>query len=882
MDTPLRVLLVAASAADAEPLLEELRKAGHEVSIVRTAAEIEGAFHDKTWNVVVSSGQVPESGALAALARAEDAVRASEARKSAMVEAALDAIVTIDAEGRIIEFNAAAEQIFGRDRSVVFGKSMSDVLIPPALREQHRRGMARYLSTGEAAILGKRLELTAMKADGSEFPVELTVTRLPSDGPPVFTGYLRDISDRKRAENALKESEQKLRTLVANVPIVLFAIDREGIFTQSEGRGLEGLGLKPGEVVGRSVWEAYRDHPDILDHVRRALSGEAHTATVRIGEIVFETRYAPYWDAGGQVIGVIGVGMDVTEQHRADQSLRVSEARYRMLFERNLAGVFRSTLDGRILDCNESFARIFGYSSPEEVLDQRAQRLYLLPEDREVFLARLSERNSLSNYESCVRKRDDTPVWVLENATLVEGPDGARSVIEGTIIDITERKRAEEQVKHLAFHDALTGLPNRLLFNDRLSIALAQARRSGEKLVTLFLDLDRFKVINDSLGHAAGDELLRRVAERLQASVRAGDTVARLAGDEFIILLTRISSEQSGARVAAKFLQSFRNPFSVQERSVFITTSVGVSIYPNDGLDPETLIQNADVALYRAKEEGRDNYQLYAPAMNARAVQRLSLENRLRQALPNEELILHYQPILDVPSGRICGAEALLRWRHPELGILPPSEFISLAEVSGLIVPIGHWVLNTACEQIREWQAMGYPDLSVSVNLSPRQFQQAKLVSQVTDALAVSGIDAGSLDLEITESSAMQNAELTINSLLELKQLGVSISLDDFGTGYSSLNHLKRFPIDRVKLDQSFVRDMTRNSEDAAIVQAVISMAHTLKLVVVAEGVETEDQLAFLRHHRCDEMQGFLFSRPIEPQEFQKLLVRRRTLPAIA
>jgi len=885
---------------------------------------------------------------------------------------------------------------------------MADLIIPPSLRERHREGMARHLATGQGRIFDKTLELTAMRADGSEFPIELTVTRLPSDGPPIFTGFIHDISDRKRAESdlrdseerfrvaaqistdlvyewdletggvryfharigsskgnrlpatreewenlvhpddrervlasmrrtldtdrpffeeyrivlpdgsarvrvgygkvlrdpkgrplkwigvnkdvtdrrrtesALKESEQKLRTLVTNAPIVLFAIDRDGIFTHSEGKGLEGLGLKPGELVGRSVGEAYRDHPDILDHVRRALSGESHTATVRLGEIAFETRYAPYRDFKGHVMGTIGVATDVTEQHRSDQSLRASEARYRTLFERNLAGVFRSNLDGRILDCNESFARIFGYSSPEEVLDQRAQRLYIRPEDRNVFLSRLGERNSLSNYESCVRKRDGTPIWVLENATLVEGPDGDRSVIEGTIIDITERKRAEEQVKHLAFHDALTGLPNRLLFNDRLAIALAQARRSGEKLVTLFLDIDRFKVINDSLGHAAGDELLRRVAERLQASVRAGDTVARLGGDEFIILLTRISSEENAAKVAAKFLQSVRNPFSVQERNVFITTSVGVSMYPNDGLDPETLIQNADVALYRAKEEGRDNYQLYAPAMNDRALQRLSLENRLREALPNEELILHYQPIVDVRSGRVCGAEALLRWRHPELGLLSPSEFITLAEISGLIVPIGHWVLKTACAQVREWQAMGYPHLRVSVNLSPRQFQQAKLVSQVTGSLAASGIDAGSLDLEITESSAMQNAELTINTLLELKRLGVAISLDDFGTGYSSLNYLKRFPIDRVKLDQSFVRDMTRNPEDAAIVRAVISMAHTLKLVVVAEGVETEEQLAFLRHHRCDEIQGFLFSPPVEAVEFQRLLLRKQALTAVA
>jgi EAL domain-containing protein (putative c-di-GMP-specific phosphodiesterase class I) len=286
--------------------------------------------------------------------------------------------------------------------------------------------------------------------------------------------------------------------------------------------------------------------------------------------------------------------------------------------------------------------------------------------------------------------------------------------------------------------------------------------------------------------------------------------------------------------------------------------------------------------MYRAKEQGRDNYQLYAPAMNARAAERLSLENRLRQALQNEELVLHYQPIVDLRNGRVRGAEALLRWRHPEQGLLPPSEFISLAEVSGLISPIGRWVLRTACAQAREWQTLGNSRFTISVNLSPRQFVQTDLVAQVADALASGGLDAGSLDLEITESSAMENAEATVNTLWELRRLGVGISMDDFGTGYSSLNYLKRFPIDRVKLDRSFVRDIAANPEDAAIVRAVISMAHTLKLVVVAEGVENEDQLSFLRQHRCDEMQGFLFSPPVAAAEFETLLARRQLLPAIA
>jgi diguanylate cyclase (GGDEF)-like protein/PAS domain S-box-containing protein len=1058
VDTPLRVLFVAASATDAGPLIEELARNGLEVSgeVVCTAADLQAALRREEWDLVLSYDEIPGFGAFPALTltraagldvpflvvsdgmghdrresllragarkclakgplpetashverelagsrlqrerrRARRALAESESRFHALAETANDAILTADGHGRIVFANRAAEGVFGQPVAAIVGRPI-ERLIPGvlalaagaegapspdgpvgehagihadgreiplqlslgsltrdgrrfttfvardvserrnaerALRESEERfrvaaqissdlvyewnietgdvlflhGSSRGLpSTREAweklvhpedrdRVLGSMRrtletddafleEYRIVLADGS-IRVRVGYGKVLRDGegrPLKWIGVNKDVTERRRTQNALKDSEQKLRTLVANVPVGLFAIDRNGIFTHSEGKGLEPLGLEPGEVVGKSVWDLYREYPDVLEHMRRALSGDAHTATVRVGETSFETRYAPYRDADGSVEGVIGVATDVTEQRRADQALHSSELRYRTLFERNLAGVFRSTLDGRILECNESFARIFGYVSPEEALHKPALDFYLRAGDRKKFLNRLSERHMVSNHEMCARKRDGTPVWVLENATLVEGPDGAPSFIEGTVIDITERKRAEEQVKHLAFHDALTGLPNRLLLNDRLEVALAQAHRSRQKLAILYLDLDRFKVINDSLGHTVGDELLRRVAERLRACVREGDTVARLGGDEFVILVTRISSDDDAETIAQKVLAAVRLPFGVEQRDFFLTTSVGVSLYPTDGIDGETLVQNADTAMYRAKEQGRDNCQPYAPAMNSRAAERLSLENRLRGALQNEELVLHYQPIVDLRNGRVRGAEALLRWRHPERGLLAPAEFIPLAEVSGLISPIGRWVLRTACAQAREWQTLSNPRFTISVNLSPRQFLQADLVSQVADALSSNGLAPGSLDLEITESSAMENAEVTVSTLWELRRLGVGISMDDFGTGYSSLNYLKRFPIDRVKLDRSFVRDVVTNPEDGAIVRAVISMAHTLRLVVVAEGVENEEQLAFLRQHRCDEMQGFLFSPPVEPEEFQKLLTRRQALPAIA
>jgi diguanylate cyclase (GGDEF)-like protein len=450
----------------------------------------------------------------------------------------------------------------------------------------------------------------------------------------------------------------------------------------------------------------------------------------------------------------------------------------------------------------------------------------------------------------------------------------------GVVTDYTESRQAREKAKYFAFHDPVTGLPNRALFNDRVTIALPQARRGDHKLAILFLDLDRFNSINESFGYPFGDQFLCHVAERIRAGVRAGDTVARFGGDEFAILIQRMRSEEDAAKVAQKILEAIRLPFSVDQRELFITTSIGASTYPTDGSDAETLSRNADAALRRAKEHGRDNFQLYSPEMNARAAERLTLETRLRQALPAEQLVLYYQPLIDLRSERIWGAEALLRWHHPELGILPPSEFVPLAEMSDLIMPIGRWVLNASCGQLRQWHDLGYPDLRVAVNVSPRQFQQPDFVADVTRAIEDSGISPASLDLEIIESSAMQDLEGTIEKLRELKRLNVGTSLDDFGTGFASLNHLKRFPLDRIKLDRLFVQELPWNPDHCALARAIITMAHALRLSIVAEGVETAEQLAFLRDEGCDGAQGFLFSQPVPADAFRALLERNsRSVP---
>lgn len=435
-----------------------------------------------------------------------------------------------------------------------------------------------------------------------------------------------------------------------------------------------------------------------------------------------------------------------------------------------------------------------------------------------------------------------------------------------------QRLRAEERVEHQAHYDLLTDLPNRVMFNDRLTLALAHANRHRRMLAILFVDLDRFKTIVDTLGHAIGDHVLRGVAERLSSSLEEGDTLARLGGDEFVILLPQIHRADKAVKLAQKVLEALKPAFHFSGHELHITTSIGIALYPYDGEDADTLLKNADTALYRAKEQGRNNYQLYTPAMNARAFERLALENSLRKALERKEFLLHYQAQQDLKTGEITGMEALLRWQHPDLGLVYPAEFISLAEETGLIVPLGEWVLRTAAAQNKAWQKAGLPPMVVAVNLSARQFQHHDLVETVARVLKETGLDARWLELEITESIAMQNADYTIIILRDLKEMGLQISMDDFGTGYSSLSYLKKFPIDTLKIDQSFVRDLSTDPNDAAIANAIIVLAHSLKLKVVAEGVETPEQKAFLKEHDCDKTQGYLFSNPISAALFEALI----------
>ena len=644
------------------------------------------------------------------------------------------------------------------------------------------------------------------------------------------------------------------------------------------------FGYEPRELLGRSIEVLV--NPDATLANSDKLHQALRRGTLRDQERVFLTKDGRAVEVSlsisqlrdrGLVAGSVVIARDIRERKRAEASIKEnvvllesalealssSESRYRMLFERNSAGVFRNTLDGKIVDCNDACARIFGFASREEAMQSNAFDFYADPHEREAILALLKNVSTLTNMELRLKRQDGAPVWVLVNISLLPAKGEEPAVLEGTLIDITDRKLAEEKIEFHAYHDILTKLPNRKLFTDRLTLALFHAKRNNKPLAVMFIDLDHFKVINDTLGHTAGDELLLTMADRISKSVREGDTVSRMGGDEFTLLLPDLHEPEDAAKVAENILSRIEQPMSIGNRELFVTASIGIALYPEDGHDPETLLKNADSALYLAKESGRNNYQLCTSQMKVRAQQRLALEHSLRHALDRDQFRLYFQPLVNLEKRRVTGLEALIRWNHPERGVVLPDEFIPLAENSRLIVPLGDWVLREACRHAREWISDGLPGVRVSVNLSARQFQQRDLMGTIRGALEETGLQPEHLELEITESTAMQNAEFSIDVLRALRDMGITISIDDFGTGYSSLNYLKQFPINTVKIDKGFIRDVTRNAGDAAIVSAVIGIARSLNLRVIAEGVETVEQMEFLRARRCQEMQGFLFGPPM-------------------
>lgn len=625
-------------------------------------------------------------------------------------------------------------------------------------------------------------------------------------------------------------------------------------------------------------------HPDDRDLVRNAVlaavkNNRRFDIEYRIIRADGEVRWV--WERGTNISHdnkawdvLEGFIQDITERREADEALREAERRYRSIFENAIEGIYQSTPDNGYLAVNPALARMYGYSSPQDListLKDIEHQVYVEPKRRIEFMQLMKKNGVVTNFESRIYKRDGEIIWISENARAVFSSAGELVFYEGTVEAITERKLHEAEIQFQATHDALTGLPNRTLLYDRMQQAVLHSERYSNITAIAFLDLDQFKFINDSLGHQVGDELLKITAQRLTSCLRESDTVARQGGDEFVLLLTSHPNEESITQTMQRVLHEVAQPWMANDLEFRITCSIGVTLCPDDGRDVETLLKNADSAMYKAKELGRNNFQYFAAEMNDTVTDRLALLNRLRQAIPKNEFILHYQPKIHLASGKIIGSEALIRWNSDE-GMVSPAAFIPLAEETGLIIQIGEWVLRTACRQNRTWQLAGHQPMPVSVNLSPRQLARGDIVELVERILAETGMEAKYLELEITESVMATDVEKSFALLTRLRALGVKISLDDFGTGYSSLSYLKRFPVDTLKIDQSFVRDIATNPDSAAIIKAIISLGHNLNLTVLAEGIETEEHFQFLLKHGCNEGQGYLMSKPVTNHAFIKLL----------
>jgi len=549
----------------------------------------------------------------------------------------------------------------------------------------------------------------------------------------------------------------------------------------------------------------------------------------------------------------------ITEKLKNEMAL---EERYRNIFERNLTGLYVAAADGRILDCNDACARILGYSGRHELLGNSARAEQVVQK----FHESVSDASFTVGTEQSFVRMDGTEGWVLCSLRSVGGQNDGSQVFEGSLVDITERKLAEDRIQFLAYFDSLTNLPNRTLVQDRLSKNIAAAKRRRDKLAVIHLDIDSFKIINDCLGHSRGDELLQAIAQRLQACARKEDTVARLGGDEFLIALGPIGSHADAAVVAERVAGELRPAFNLNGNSLSLTCSIGISIFPDHGGDAETLIKNADAAMYASKSRGRNTFSFFSEEMTAQAVERLQLGNSMRGALDRDEFHLVFQPEFNLRSGAVSCWEALIRWKHPELGLVPPDRFIPIAEANGMIVPIGEWVLRTACHHARCWHDIGNK-VPVAVNVSAVQFRQIGFCDLVRKVLKETGLDPEFLELEITESLLLATEDMRFEVLSQLKALGVKLAIDDFGTGYSSLSYLKQLPVSKLKIDRSFIHDLHRNGNEEAIAAAIIQMGKCLNLTVTAEGVENERQLQFLREQRCDDVQGFLFSKPLRADQ---------------
>jgi diguanylate cyclase (GGDEF)-like protein/PAS domain S-box-containing protein len=818
--------------------------------------------------------------------QAAKALERSRAEFEAIFNSIADAAIFVDTRLRIVLINPAFTRIFGYRLQELKGKSTRILYADKA--DYSAEGMKRVHP--DTAREKPAFECRYRRKDGTVFPAE-TVAAPVIDAKGLNRGFLsihRDITERKRIEEALRESEEQFRMLLNSTAEAIYGIDMHGNCTFCNTSFLrQMLYEKEEDVLGKNMHELIHDRR--LDGVAypfrecRICKGFAKGKGVHSDEEVLwradrSPFHAEYWSYPirhrGGVIGAVVTFLDISERKRIGDALKASEAKYRALFTEMLNGFAYHKIivdehgmpsDYVFLEVNEAFEKLTGLNK-KDIIGKAVTEV--IPGIRQSDfdwigtygkVALSGEGAKFEQFSSALNR------WYSVSAFCTE-----KGYFGAVFEDVTERRRMDDDIRYLAYHDTLTGLSNRGVFIDHLDLAITQAHRDSYMLAVLFLDLDRFKHINDAFGHAAGDQLLKEVAARLRKCVRETDTVSRIGGDEFSVLLPHIRHAEDAALIAEKIISAVQELYVIDAHELHITTSIGISTYPDDSIQPETLLNSADIAMYHAKQMGRGGYQFYSPVMKARTIERMIFDKSMRKALDRGEFLVYYQPQVDIMTKKMVCAEALVRWQHPELGLVTPGRFIPLAEASGIIKVIGDYVLQTACLQNRIWQEAGRPPFCVTVNLSSHEFQNPGIVERITRVLKETGLEPHLLELEITESTAMQDAPGTIRKLQELADMGIQFSLDDFGIGYSSLSYLKKFPINKLKIDQSFIRSILEDQDARAIVNAVVALAHSLNLSVVAEGVETDEQMHFLESCHCDQIQGYLFSKPLPVVDFQK------------
>ena len=812
---------------------------------------------------------------------ATDALKENEARYRQLFENANDIIYVHDLDGNYVSINQAAERIFGYTREEVLELNMTEIIAPDHLKLVRRKLRQKLTNRRGQTVY----EVDCIVKGGRRITLEVNSSVIVTDGVPIAVqGVARDITDRKLAEERSRKIEERYRDLFENANDLIYTHDMEGKFTSLNRAGEIITGYSREETSVMNIADVVA--PEFLEGARtmtaKRVAGDSPTTyeleiVTKDGRRVALELSTRLITQNSLPVGVQGIARDISARRAAENELHNTVSLFASTFESTADGIIVMSLDQQIVTCNKKFLKMWDIlpdSAESKDGVKLVDHIVGLLEEPEPFLDNLVNlyEDPLSAMTEILDLKDGRIYERYSQPQFMEGKPVGRVCC---FRDITERSQAEEKLRHYALHDTLTNLPNRVSFMNHLRQAVD--RTDGNKyaqFAVLFLDLDRFKVINDSLGHAVGDKLLIAIAERLRSCVRPGDVVARLGGDEFTILLNRSGETCEVEKVAVRLQKRISEPFKIDNYEVFTTASIGIVMSSNVKRQAEDFLRDADAAMYRAKEAGKARYEIFDREMYVRNMNLLQVENDLRHAVERDEFEIVYQPIVHLESGSVREFEALIRWRHPVHGLVGPGEFISVAEETGLIVPIGRWIIEESCRQVVKWQSKFAFPLSISVNLSAKQLMHPSLVSQVTSILSETGLDPRQLKLEVTESNVMEHSDRSLAVLNDLNDLGISLSTDDFGTGYSSLSYLQRFPFDRLKIDRSFIDKMDDDEKSVAIVKTILMLGENLGIEVVAEGIETTGQLEMLRKLGCRLGQGFLFSKPVGSVVVEKLLKR--------